>query len=136
MDFHEFPGNYDELVATAADVCMKPWKHAVVRQNLNISECSNFEDSTELVLRIECRNNHGDRHPENDLDLEIYRSGIDFNLMLGWCNQLDRPILWQGQHSVWMDGNTGKRSHCPVDGHYLEAFARRLRALFGLSVVN
>ena len=78
----------------------------------------------------------GERHPENDLDLEIYSSGIDLNLILGWSNQPDLPILWQGQHSVWMDGNTGKRCKTPKDGTCLEALARRLRALLMIPSEN
>ncbi|WP_369818613.1 hypothetical protein [Synechococcus sp. MIT S9504] len=44
-------------------------------------------------------------------------------------NQTDRPLLWHGQHPVWMDGDTGKRCSAPNDGAPLEALARRLRAL-------
>ena len=120
-----------QLVAVTADICFKPWKHAVVDQSQLANECSQLDDETELVFRIECRSIEGKRNLDLDLDLEIYRSGVDLNLMIGWCNQLDQPILWQGQHSVWMDPNTGKRSSAPKDGPSLEAFARRLRALFG-----
>ena len=130
MDFVEFPNDYIQLVATTADICMPPWHHAVIHLNGDIHEDINLEGPIELVLRIECRDADGERYPENDLELEIYRSGIDLNLMLAWSNHLDRPILWHGHHSVWMDGNTGSRCQAPEDFIYLEALARRLRALF------
>ncbi len=126
----QFPKAYVRLIANAADVCMQPWKHAVVHTNTIVNEQIDIKEPIELVLRIECRSAEGERYPMNDLDLEIYRSGIELNLMLGWSNQLDRPILWQGQHSVWMDANTGIRCKAPSDCVYLEALARRLRALF------
>ncbi len=133
MDFHEFSKDCSELVAASADVCMKPWKHAAVIQKRDPGEPSQSGNSFELILRIECRSQEGYRLPENDLDLEIFRSGMNLNLILGWTNKLDRPILWQGQHSVWMDGNSGQRCQAPQDGSCLEGLARRLRASFGLS---
>ena len=122
--------DYYQLVAATADLCFKPWKHAVVNQSLLSNECAQGDEAIELLLRIECRSFEGERHPENDLDLEIYSSGSDLNLMIGWSNQLDLPILWQGQHSVWMDANNGKRCQAPSNGELLESYARRLRALF------
>ena len=122
--------DFFQLVAVTADLCFKPWKYAVVNQNLLASDSIQPDDRIELVIRIECRSVEGERHIDLDLDLEIYRSGNDLNLMIGWCNQLDQPILWQGQHSVWMDASTGKRCQVPKDGESLESFARRLRALF------
>ncbi len=124
------PNDWLVFVAAAADLCLKPWKHSVVYQNWNANEPIQEDQAIELVLRVECRSQEGVRHSENDLELEIYRSGDELNLILGWCNQLDRPILWQGQHSVWMDANNGKRCQAPSSGANLEALARRLRALF------
>ena len=135
MDSAEFPKDYVQLIASAADICMQPWKHAVVNLNREVNKVINFEEPIELVLRIECRNAEGERYPDNDLELEIYRSGMDLNLMLGWCNQLDKPILWHGNHSVWMNGNTGSRCKAPEDFHCFECLARRLRALFSESVL-
>ncbi len=123
-------GDLSVAIASAADVCMKPWKHAVVDQNTVDSKDSCIDEYIDLVLRIECRGIEGQRHPENDLELEIYRSGEDLNLTLSWFDKPERPILWQGQHSVWMDANSGKRCNSPDDGLQMEALARRLRALF------
>ena len=122
--------DFSKLVAVTADLCFKPWKHAVVNQSLIENESIQPDDQIELVFHIECRSIEGKRNTDNDLELELYRSGEDLNLMIGWCNQLDQPILWQGHHSVWFDASTGKRTQVPKNGEPLESFARRLRALF------
>ena len=109
------------LIAAAADLCRKPWLHAVV----------SAEDATpeDYCGRIKCRDADGIRLERNDLELELYRSGSDLNLTLSWADQPARPILWHGQHPVWMSGETGERCTAPNDGSSLEALARRLRAL-------
>ena len=130
MDFPDNSNDWATLVASIADLCMKPWKHAVVCADSNMFETLKSDRPIDLLMRIECRSLEGKRCPEKDLELEIFRSGSQLNLVLGWCNQLDKPILWQGQHSVWMDSNNGKRCHAPIDGVALESLARRLRASF------
>ena len=130
MEFSDSSKDLTALIAASVDICMKPYLHSVIRTNLSNKESSKEQDYLELIMRIECRSRNGERHPENDLELEIYRSGDDLNLMISWSNQIDRPMLWQGKHSVWMDPNTGKRSQSPEDGNHLESLARRLRALF------
>ena len=126
------------LIASAADSCMKPWLHAVVLANdLEIGEINDQSidelfntESVDVVVRIECRSVEGSRHPENDIELEVFRSGKDLNLILSWCDRPESPLLWQGRHSVWMDPNTGKRCSAPQSGPTIESLARRLRALF------
>ena len=124
------------LICSAADVCRKPLIHALVQIDQHLSPgykpLSNNDVLGEIVdlrARLECRDSDGQRCQEHDLELEIYPSGEDLNLMLSWWNQEERPLLWQGQHPVWMDGETGKRCVAPADGAPLEALARRLRAL-------
>ena len=111
----------ETLIASAADLCRKPYLHAVL----------SADDATldDYCGRVECRDGDGQRLEEFDLELELYRSGTDLNLTLAWADQPHRPILWHGQHPVWMDGETGKRCSAPADGAPLEALARRLRAL-------
>ena len=131
-------------IASAADLCLKPWLHAVVLSDINglqenqtdLMQALVDDQPIDLLLRIECRNREGDRQPERDLELEIYRSGDQLNLMLSWSNQPDMPLLWQGLHPVWMDGSTGSRCSSPKDASPIEAFARRLRSLFVLSEEN
>ena len=112
------------LIAKAADVCLKPWNHAVV-----LVDTSAPEQIDDLHVRIECRDGESQRCPDQDLELEVYRSGSDINLMLSWWNQPDRPMLWQGRHPVWMDGASGQRCSAPQDAGPIEALARPLRAL-------
>ena len=122
------------LIAAAADVCRKPLRHAVVLLDADhpdqpIGLADLLDRGDEMRLRLECRDQDGVRWADQDLELELYRSGDDLNLMLGWWDQPDRPLLWQGQHPVWMDGNTGQRCSAPQDAAPLEALTRRLRAL-------
>ena len=124
------------LICSAADVCRKPLIHALVPvdQQFSADQASTSNpDSLETMIdvraRLESREPDGSRCSEQDLELEIYQSGDDLNLMLSWWNQEERPMLWHGHHPVWMDGETGKRCSAPADGAPLEALARRLRAL-------
>ena len=112
------------LIAKAADVCLKPWSHAVI-----VIDPSAPAELDELDVRIECRDGDGQRHPDRDLELEIYRSGDEINLMLCWWDQPERPMLWHGRHPVWMDGASGQRCSAPQDAAPMEALGRRLRAL-------
>lgn len=114
--------NLQQLVAAAADLCRKPLRHAV----LLVGEADNND---EFCLRLEARHPDGERWPDGDLELEIYRSGGDLNLTLAWCLGPDRPLLWHGSHPVWMEAESGLRCERPEDGAPLEALARRLRAL-------
>lgn len=114
--------NLQQLVAAAADLCRKPWRHAV----LPLDDAQRCDDCN---LRLEVRKADGERYPAADLEIEIYRSGNDLNLTLAWCHDQQRPLLWQGSHPVWMEPESGLRCERPVDGAPLEALARRLRAL-------
>ena len=109
-----------QLVAAAADLCRRPFRHGVV--------VLNQAEERDLQLRLEARDPGGERLPDEDLELEIYRSGQDLNLTLAWLADEDRPMLWQGGHGLWMD-NQGMRCLPPEGAAPLEALARRLRAL-------
>lgn len=129
MDFIDKSRNLSSIVSASADLCLKPWKHATVLNKVNSNVLSEFDELIDLTMRIECRSLEGKRYPENDLELEIYQSGGDLNLMMSWCNQPDKPLLWQGKHSVWMDSQNGRRCKTPNDGFALESLARRLLSL-------
>ena len=62
------------LVARAADICCKPWRHSVVNKTDNIDSEQSIIDITMIV---QCRNEEGVRFPENDIEVEIYKSGTD-----------------------------------------------------------
>ena len=55
---------------------------------------------------------------------------MDLSITLSWHLYPDRPILWHGKHSIWMDPVNGKRLQSPNGGEALEALARRLRSSF------
>lgn len=122
-----------QQLARAADLCLPPWRHAV-----RLSEAADIEQVTgagaaptplDCTLRIEARDGEGARQARHDLDLEIFRSGEELNLMLCRVAEEQAPLLWYGRHPVWLNPDTGERCERPADGAGLEAFCRRLRAL-------
>jgi hypothetical protein len=108
------------LVAAAADLCRKPLRHGVL-----LVSAVGDEDCT---LMLEARSAEGERLRDQDLELDIFRSGADLHLTLAWREDDRRPTLWQGSHHLWMTAE-GERCPCPGDGTPLEALARRLRSL-------
>ena len=90
------------LIAKAADVCLKPWNHAVV-----LIDPSAPEQIDDLHVRIECRDGEGQRCSEQDLELEIYRSGNEINLMLSWWDQPDPPSIQTGWRPCQSIGRSG-----------------------------
>ncbi len=135
---HTFESSDEFLaeIAKSADLCMKPWIHSVIQQD-DVSS-KNFIDRefSELMLLILCRDSNGIRFKDHDLELEIFRSGLELNITLAWNSFPLRPILWQGKHSLWMDASTGKRSTCPEDGEKIESLARRLRATVSSLIID
>jgi hypothetical protein len=120
-----------EQFAHAADLCLVPWRHAV-----RICEPEGLERSAtdadgplDCVLRLEARAASGERQPAHDLELEIYRSGRALNLLLSRPADAGAPLLWHGNHPVWLCPESGMRRERPADGLPLEALGRRLRAL-------
>lgn len=122
-------GPFLAQVAGAADLCRKPYRHAL---RFSGAVPDPAADETDLCLLIEARDPDGARDPAADLELEIYRSGSAINLMLARSDSDTAPLLWQGQHAVWMDAQSGARCAAPQDGAPLEALARRIRALVAL----
>ena len=116
-------------VAKAADLCMKPYVHSVSLEN----ELNDANDLEDLILKIQCRNIDGEREESMDIELEVYKSGKEVNMTLSWKSQIDRPMLWQGKHAVWMDGSSGMQCKTPSYGKSLESLARRLRTVFKAS---
>ena len=130
MPIHDSSENLFSQIAIAADFCHKPWLHSVVDKSLPIHEDFSESDDFDLIIKIESRNKEGERHPEFDIDAEVYKSGSDLSITLSWSRFPEKPILWHGKHSLWMDSVTGKRCNPPHDGTTLETFARRLRTTF------
>ena len=115
-------------LAKAADLCLKPYRHAL---RFSGEPPAVLGDSSDCALLIEARNDQGERCPQRDLELEIYRSGSELNLMISWVQDPEAPMLWHGSHAVWMQAVSGERCERPADGAALEALCRRIRALLG-----
>ncbi|MEB3173250.1 MAG: hypothetical protein VKL97_05240 [Cyanobacteriota bacterium] len=118
------PSDLLQMVAQAADLCLKPWRHSARFADADAEH--SLDDAT---IRIEARDASGQRCVERDLELEIYRSGDALNLMIQPLFDARAPLLWHGSHPVWMASDTGERIAAPDDASGLEAFSRRLRAL-------
>ena len=108
-------------LARAAEVCCKPLRFAAVTVQEPRAE--------ELSLRLEARSSQGERQPEADLELEVYHSGQEINVMLSQAHNELAPLLWQGQHAVWLEATGGQRCPPPEGAASLEGLARRIRAL-------
>lgn len=117
-----------QQVAGAADLCRQPLLHAVRPVNPGPLPAADGCSALDCSLTLEVRDAAGERQPQHDLELELFHSGSALNLTLAWLAEPERPMLWHGQHPVWMDAS-GRRCERPQDGMRLEALARRLRAL-------
>jgi len=117
-------------VAKAADLCLKPYVHSVFLEN-QLDDDNDFDD---LVFKIQCRNFDGEREESMDIELEVYKSGNEVNMTISWKSLIDRPILWQGKHAVWMDSSSGVQCETPSYGKLFESLARRLRTVFKASL--
>ena len=109
-----------QTICRAADLSRPPYRHSFVPSE-------QLGDSWIGLLAV--RDGGGQRLPLLDLELEIYGSAFDPSLQLAWCDDDARPLLWQGRHPVWMDGESGQRCAAPQDAAPLEALGRRLRSL-------
>jgi hypothetical protein len=86
------------------------------------------EDATpeDCHLEIFARDDHGNLVSDWNLGIEIYTVGVQLSLVIERLQKNEYPILWHGQHSVWMDAETGSRVDCPIEGESLEQMANRL----------
>ena len=116
-------------VAKAADLCMKPYIHSVSLEN-KLDEY----DLEDLIFKIQCRNLDGKREESMDIELEVYKSGNEVNMTISWKSPINRPILWQGKHAVWMDSSSGVQCETPSYGKLFESLARKLKTVFKASL--
>ena len=117
-------------VAKAADLCMKPYVHSVFLEN-QLDDDNVLDD---LIFKIQRRNTNGERDDSMEIELEVYKSGNEVNMTISWKSLIDRPILWQGKHAVWMDSSSGLQCETPSYGKLFESLARRLRTVFKTSL--
>ena len=113
-------------VAKAADLCMKPYVLSVFLEN----QLDDDNDLDDLIFKIQCRNIDGEREESMDIELEVYKSGNEVNMTISWKSLIERPILWQGKHAVWMDSSSGFQCETPSYGKLFETLARRLKTVF------
>ena len=113
-------------LAKAADLCLKPYRHGV---RFHGPTPEPLVDCSDCCFLIEARDAAGVRQDLHDLELEIYRSGAELNLMLSRRADEMAPVLWHGSHAVWMQAESGERCERPENGAALEALCRRIRAL-------
>jgi hypothetical protein len=117
-------------LARAADLCLRPLRHGLRFQGeAPLADGASGTIGTDCILLIEARDPEGCRLCEGDLELEIYRSGRALHLMLTRLADDRWPMLWHGDHPVWMDPTNGLRCERPADGAPYEAFCRRVRDL-------
>ena len=127
------PNSKDSLiaeVAKAADLCMKPYVHSVFLEK-ELNDDTALDD---LIFKIQSRNIDCHREKSMDIELEVYKSGNEVNMTISWKSLIDRPILWQGKHAVWMDSSSGVQCETPSYGKLFESLARRLRTVFKTSL--
>ena len=127
------PDSIDSLiaeVAKAADLCIKPYAHSVSIEN----QLNDGDVLDDLIFKIQRRNTDGEREDFMDIELEVYKSGSEVNMTISWKSLIDRPILWQGKHAIWMDSSSGVQCETPSYGKLFEALARRLRTVFKTSL--
>ena len=118
-------------VAKAADLCMKPYVHSVFLEN-QLDDDNVLDD---LIFKIQRRNTNGERDDSMEIELEVYKSGNEVNMTISWKSLIDRPILWQGKHAVWMDSSSGIQCETPTYGKLFESLARRLRTVFKTALI-
>ena len=127
------PDSKDSLiaeVAKAADLCLEPYVHSVSLEN----QLDDDNVTDDLIFKIQRRNTDGEREDFMDIELEVYKSGNEVNMTISWKSLIDRPILWQGKHAVWMDSVSGVQCETPSYGKLFESLARRLRIVFKTSL--
>ena len=129
MHTPDFKDNLIAEVAKAADLSLKPYVHSVSLEN----ELNDANDLEDLTFKIQCRNLDGERQDSMDIELDVYKSGTEVNMTISWKSLIDRPILWQGKHAVWMDSSSGMQCDTPSDGKLFESLSRRLRTIFKAS---
>jgi len=122
--FNEQYENLEGIIAKSADLSNKPFIHSVV--NLN-GEMNKSIDDIDLVVKILCRDNNGNRLEKYDLELEIFKSKNEIVIVINKLNYPDEPILWAGSKTLWMDSVSGKKCIPPRYASSLENLASRIK---------
>ena len=125
MFFEDQKENFEAIIAKSADLTNRPFLHSVV----NIKGEFDFDDSDlDLTVHILCRDVDGKRLDLYDLELELFRSNMDFVLVISKLNFPEEPILWSGVKTLWMNSNNGTKCNPPNYSSKLENLANRIRS--------
>lgn len=87
----------------------------VVSEGVDIDDCE---------LCLFARNALGEPLAREAINLEVMKVGEQRSITAEYPEQKEFPILWYGQHGVWMDGDTGQTVSSPINGVGLERLAR------------
>ena len=124
MFFEDQKEKFESIIAKSADLTNRPFLHSVV----NIKGEFDFDDSDlDLTVHILCRDVDGKRLDLYDLELELFRSNMDFVLVISKLNFPEEPILWSGVKTLWMNSNNGTKCNPPNYSSMLENLANRIR---------
>ena len=85
---------------------------------------SDSDDIDDCELCLFARDIQGSPLPQEAISLEILKVGEQRSITAEYPEQEIIPILWYGQHALWMDGETGKTVGAPMEGIGLERLAR------------
>ena len=85
---------------------------------------SDSDDIDDCELCLFARDIQGSPLPQEAISLEILKVGEQRSITAEYPEQETIPILWYGQHALWMDGETGKTVGAPMEGIGLERLAR------------
>ncbi|NJN23413.1 MAG: hypothetical protein HC810_02125 [Acaryochloridaceae cyanobacterium RL_2_7] len=85
---------------------------------------SENEDMEDCELCLFARDISGNPLPQEAITLEIMKVGDQLSITAEYPEQEATPILWYGQHALWMDGVTGQTVSAPINGVGLERLAR------------
>ena len=124
MFFEDQKEKFESIIAKSADLTNRPFLHSVV----NIKGEYDFYDlDLDLTVHILCRDVDGKRLDLYDLELELFRSNMDFVLVISKLNFPEEPILWSGVKTLWMNSNNGTKCNPPNYSSMLENLANRIR---------
>lgn len=87
---------------------------------------SEGDDIDDCELCLFARNTLGEPLTQEAINLEIMKVGEHRSITAEYPEQEALPILWYGQHAVWMDGATGQTVTGPINGAGLERLVRGL----------
>ena len=125
MFFKKLSDNLEIIVAKSANIVNKPYLHSVVK--ISGEYDSSKIDDLDITFNILCRDSEGNRAERYDLEIEIFNSKNELNLIISKLNYPNEPILWSGNKNLWMDSKSGKKCEPPNYNFRIENLATRIK---------